>query len=226
MTEPGLDFQIIFRQLQDHFGPQQWWPAETPFEVIVGAILTQNTAWTNVEKAIANLKAAQALSPQALCRLALADLEALIRPAGFFRQKAVRLRNVSSVLVANYDGSVELFCTGPLDEARVRLLALPGIGPETADSILLYAAHRSSFVIDAYTRRIFSRLGILDGSEGYEAIRTRFMAELPADAALFNEYHALIVTLAKACCRKRQPLCPRCPLRAHCRFAAQGTEIH
>jgi endonuclease-3 related protein len=225
MTRSRSALFDIFTCLDKHFGPRQWWPAETPFEVIVGAILTQNTAWTNVEKAIANLKAAQALSPQALCRLAVADLEVLIRPAGFFRQKAVRLRQVTSVLVDNYAGSVDRLCAGPLDETRVRLLTLPGIGPETADSILLYAAHRPSFVVDAYTRRIFSRLGILDGSEGYDGIRSRFMSELPHDVALFNEYHALIVTLAKECCRKRRPRCPRCPQRALCRFAAQGTEI-
>jgi endonuclease-3 related protein len=190
--------------------------------VIIGAILTQNTAWTNVEKAIANLKAAKVLAPAALCRLASTELEQLIRPAGFFRQKAARLRQVTTVLVERYDGDVERFCGGPLDEARNRLLALSGIGPETADSILLYAAHRPSFVIDAYTRRIFARLGLLDGNARYDAIRARFMDELPRDVALFNKYHALIVTLAKVHCRKRQPACPTCPLVADCRFAAEN----
>lgn len=213
----------IFRSLESRFGAQQWWPAETPFEVITGAILTQNTAWTNVEKAIANLKAANALAPAALSRLSPTELEQLIRPAGFFRQKTARLRHVTTILVEHYGSDVEQLCGGPLDEARNRLLALPGIGPETADSILLYAAHRPSFVIDAYTRRIFARLGLLDGSESYDAIRARFMAELPPDVPLFNEYHALIVTLAKRHCRKRQPACSTCPLLASCRFAAQNT---
>lgn len=213
----------IFRALEIRFGAQQWWPAETPFEVIIGAILTQNTAWTNVEKAIANLKAANVLAPAALCRLSPTELEQLIRPAGFFRQKAARLRHVTTILVEHYGGDVERFCGGPLDEARNRLLALPGIGPETADSVLLYAAHRPSFVVDAYTRRIFARLGMLDGNESYEAIRARFMSELPRDVSLFNEYHALIVTLAKVHCRKRQPVCPSCPLVADCRFATENT---
>jgi len=218
------DFQAIFRQLEARFGLQQWWPAETPFEVIVGAILTQNTAWTNVERAIANLRTAGALTPEAVVALALADLETLIRPAGFFRQKASRLRHVTSILVDLYGGDVAMLCAGPLDETRHRLLALPGIGPETADSILLYAAHRPSFVVDAYTRRIFTRLGLLDGSEGYETIRTRFMNELPPDASLFNEYHALIVTLAKRHCRKRRPDCPACPLAAGCGFARENRQ--
>jgi endonuclease-3 related protein len=214
----------IFHSMENRFGPQQWWPAETPCEVVIGAILTQNTAWTNVEKAIANLRAAAALTPEAIATLALPDLEALIRPAGFFRQKATRLRQVATCLVDHYDSSVAALCAGPLDAARARLLALPGIGPETADSILLYAAHRPSFVVDAYTRRIFTRLGLLHGDESYETIRTRFMKELPPDVALFNEYHALIVTLAKVHCRKRQPDCLACPLAATCRFARENRQ--
>ncbi|TLM65598.1 MAG: endonuclease III domain-containing protein [Deltaproteobacteria bacterium] len=214
----------VFRRLEGRFGPQQWWPAETPFEVIIGAILTQNTAWTNVEQAIANLRAADVLTPAALVRRSPEELEQLIRPAGFFRQKAARLHHVATVLVDGYGGDVAALCAGPLDAARARLLALPGIGPETADSILLYAAHRPSFVVDAYTRRIFTRLGLLTGSERYEAIRDRFMAELPADVPLFNEYHALIVTLAKVCCRKRRPDCPACPLATDCRFARENRQ--
>lgn len=216
------DLLAIFRSLASRFGPQQWWPAETPFEVVVGAILTQNTAWTNVEKAIANLRAAGVLTPDAVAALTIPDLEALIRPAGFFRQKASRLRDVTTVLVDHCGGRVEELCAGPLDIARQRLLALPGIGPETADSILLYAAHRPSFVVDAYTRRIFTRLGILHGIESYEAIRARFMHELPPDVDLFNEYHALIVTLAKRHCRKRQQDCPTCPLAGVCVLAREN----
>lgn len=218
-ARPRLD--DIFRRLEKHFGPQRWWPAETPFEVLVGAILTQNTAWTNVEKAIANLRGAGALAPATLCRLAAADLETLIRPAGFFRQKALRLSQVSAVLVDRYAGDLDLLCAGPLEDARTRLLALPGIGPETADSILLYAARRPSFVVDAYTRRIFTRLGVLGGIESYDTIRTRFMNELPAETPLYNEYHALIVTLGKRCCRKQRPECPPCPLSPVCHFAGE-----
>lgn len=215
------DLSAIYRLLKDRFGPQRWWPAETPFEVIVGAVLTQNTAWTNVELAIANLREADGLVPERLSELSIAELEKLIRPAGFFRQKAARLQHISSVLIGHFGGSVDLFCAGSLEEARARLLALPGIGPETADSILLYAAHRPSFVIDAYTRRIFTRLGLLDGSAGYDVIRARFMNELPNEVPLFNEYHALIVTLAKRHCRKRRPECSTCPLMTICRFAGQ-----
>jgi endonuclease-3 related protein len=212
----------IFRSLESRFGAQQWWPAETPFEVVVGAILTQNTAWTNVERAIANLRTAGALTSATVATLAIAELEALIRPAGFFRQKALRLRHLSTVLNDHYGGCIDRLCAGPFDVARRRLLALPGVGPETADSILLYAAQRPSFVVDTYTRRIFTRLGLLDGSESYDAIRARFMNELPAEVPLFNEFHALIVTLAKVHCRKRQPACPTCPLVTDCRFAAES----
>lgn len=220
MNRADSSLSAVFHALAAHFGPLQWWPAESPFEVLVGAILTQNTAWRNVEKAIANLRGAGVLTPAQLADLTVAELEELIRPAGFFRQKAARLQHVSGVLAAEYDGNIDAFCAGPLDDVRRRLLALPGIGPETADSILLYAARRPSFVVDAYTRRVFARLGLLAGDERYEAIRARFMRELPEDVALYNEYHALIVTLAKSNCRKRQPLCPSCPLRPVCRFAA------
>lgn len=208
----------IFASLKHHFGDLHWWPADHPFEVVVGAILTQNTAWTNVEQAIANLKAARALSPAELLMLGRSDLETLIRPAGFFRQKTDYLLRFSSFLVEHCDGKVANLCQGTLDTARRRLLALKGIGPETADSILLYAAHRPSFVVDAYTRRIFARLGLLRGNESYASIRAMFMEILPPDAGLYNEYHALIVQLAKTLCRKHKPLCNRCPLVSDCPY--------
>ena len=210
----------IYRTLLDHYGPQQWWPAETPYEVLVGAILTQNTAWTNVEKAIANLRQADALTPEGILRLAEDKLQLLIRPAGFFRQKAARLQAVSRLLVQDYRGEIAQICAGDLAEARKRLLALHGVGPETADSILLYAASRPTFVVDAYTGRLFTRLGILSGHERYEAIRTLFMQNLPEDVQLYNEYHALIVVHCKDFCRKHNPDCPPCPLNDTCRFAS------
>jgi endonuclease-3 related protein len=222
MTAPALDLQRVFLLLKARFGPQRWWPAETPFEVVVGAILTQNTSWSNVERAIANLKVAGALAPAMICRLAINELEQLIRPTGFFRQKAVRLHHLAKILVDRYGGDVAQLCAGPLDQARGRLLALPGIGPETADAILLYAGQRPSFVVDAYTRRIFTRLGMLSSSEGYQSIRARFLIALPQDVPLFNEYHALIVTLAKGHCRKQRPECATCPLQQVCRFASQN----
>ena len=213
----------LYRTLLDHFGPLNWWPADSPFEVVIGAILTQNTAWTNVELAIANLKDAQALSPDKLSDFPIDRLEELIRPSGFFRQKATRLQSLSRHLVTEWQSNLNDFCSGPLDEARERLLARPGIGPETADSILLYAAYRPSFVVDAYTRRIFERVGILRGDETYAEVRQIFMQALPEDVALYNEYHALIVQLAKTCCRKRKPLCNGCPICKLCRFGIQAT---
>lgn len=213
---------IIQRHLHEHFGPRRWWPADSPFEVAVGAILTQNTAWTNVERAIQNLQQAQALSAEKLATLPLAQLEVLIRPAGFFRQKAVRLQNLARHLVDEWQNDLAAFCGGPLDEARTRLLALEGVGPETADSILLYAAGRLSFVVDAYTRRIFTRVGLLQGAEKYAEIRQLFMQNLPEDVQLYNEYHAQIVQLAKVYCRKNRTLCTECPIAGVCRYAKQA----
>lgn len=218
-----LPLLTLYRELLDHFGSLNWWPADSPFEVVIGAILTQNTTWTNVEKAIANLKNADTISIHSLAKIPVHQLEELIRPSGFFRQKAIRLQNFSIHLETEWQSSLCDFCSGPLDETRKRLLARPGIGPETADSILLYAACRPSFVVDAYTRRIFERIGALCGSETYSEVRQLFMQELPEDVALYNEYHALIVQLAKTCCRKSKPYCNECPLYKYCHFAAQTT---
>lgn len=213
---------LLYRELFDHFGTLDWWPADDPFEVVVGAILTQNTAWTNVEQAIDNLKKAEVLSARSLTEIPTHQLEGLIRPSGYFRQKAIRLQDLSRHLVMEWQGNLNAFCSGPLDETRSRLLARPGIGPETADSILLYAANRPSFVIDAYTRRIFVRIGILQGNEKYHEMRDIFMRDLPEDVELYKEYHAQIVQLAKTCCKKQQPLCSQCPLRKHCCYANRG----
>jgi endonuclease-3 related protein len=207
-----------YHLLLAHFGPQHWWPGETPFEVMVGAVLTQNTAWSNVERAIANLKAAGALSAPAILALADAELATLIRPAGYFNVKTRRLKALCAFLdqagVAAEPRA--LGDTGSLSELRHRLLAVHGVGEETADSILLYALELPSFVVDAYTRRIFTRLGLIAGDESYARIRQQFMARLPAKRALYNEYHALIVALGKDLCRPR-PRCDACPLRRRCR---------
>jgi endonuclease-3 related protein len=215
---PNSRLMQIFDRLAAHFGPLHWWPAQTPFEVVVGAILTQNTAWRNVEYAIANLRAAGVLSPAALRQLPRDELEALIRPAGFFRQKAERLQLCVEHLFTRHGGELAGMLAGPLASVRAELLCLKGIGPETADSILLYAGGHPSFVVDAYTRRLFTRLGLLHGDESYEAIRALFMRQLPAEVDLFNEYHALIVEECKVFCRKRRPLCPACPLLVDCPF--------
>lgn len=211
------DLMSIYRQLLAYYGPRNWWPAETPFEVAVGAILTQNTNWNNVEKAISNLKAAAALNCETICALPQQELEQLIRPSGFFRQKAERLQLFCRHLQTDYHSSLEKMLQQPLDSLREELLAQKGIGPETADSILLYAGHHPSFVVDAYTGRLFSRLGHLDGNEKYAAIRNFFMSRLAADSALYNEYHALIVIHCKEHCRKR-PSCKNCPLTTACKY--------
>jgi endonuclease-3 related protein len=197
------------------YGPQRWWPGETAVEVIVGAILTQSAAWTNVEKALSNLTAAGALSPEGLRALAEDQLAALIRPSGYFNDKARKLKAFVALLDERYGGDLDRMLASPVDELRAALLATHGIGPETADSILLYAAGQPVFVIDAYTRRTFSRLGFLPEGDSYHGWQRLFMRALPSDAPLFNEYHALIVRHGKEVCRKR-PLCARCPLAAVC----------
>ena len=201
----------IFRLLLDRHGPRHWWPAETPFEVCVGAILTQNTNWGNVEKAIVNLKREGLLSPEALHDIGRERLAQVIRPAGFFNVKSERLKGFVAWLGERFGGSLERMFAGDWRELRRELLAVHGIGPETCDSILLYAGQKPTFVVDAYTKRIFSRLGIIAPTASYEEVRAQFMDNLPPDVHLFNEYHALIVEHAKSCCRTK-PRCEGCHL--------------
>ena len=203
----------VYRRLFDAFGPQHWWPGETPFEVIVGAVLTQNTSWQNVERAIRNLREADLLDPHALYAVPVEELEELIRPAGYFRVKAVRLRSVLEFIVERYDGSLDaMFSTG-LPDLRRQLLEVHGIGPETADSILLYAGGLPSFVVDAYTHRIFARHGWIGFDADYHQIQDYVQGELPQEVPLYNEFHALLVRLGKDYCRKTNPKCAECPLR-------------
>ena len=209
------DLPDIYRTLLAHYGPQHWWPGETPFEVMVGAILTQNTAWTNVEKAIINLKAAKALSAKAIYAMPEAGLAGLIRPSGYFNIKAKRLKAFIAYFVEKYGGSVERMKKAPCGTLRDELFAVKGVGPETADSILLYALGCRTFVVDAYTKRIFSRHGFFPEDSPYEFVRRFFMERLPEDAALYNEYHALIVKLAKDLCTKKSAKCGVCPLFAN-----------
>lgn len=208
----------IFDLLLHHYGPRHWWPAETPFEVCVGAILTQNTNWGNVEKAIANLKRERLLSPEALRELPVERLAGVIRPAGFFNVKSDRLKEFVAWLFDRHGGSLERMFSGDWRELREELLTVRGIGRETCDSILLYAGGKPSFVVDAYTRRLFSALGLIPANAGYEEVRALFMKNLPADPALFNEYHALIVQHGKEHCRKK-PRCAGCGLHLLCRPA-------
>lgn len=205
----------IFELMAGYYGPLSWWPAESAFEVCIGAILTQNTAWTNVEKAIAELKAAAVLDPVTLHRISHAELAELIRASGFFNIKSKRIKAFVELLASRYSGSLERMFAGKWQALRTELLQVNGIGPETCDAILLYAGHKPSFVVDNYTRRLFQRLGMIEGDESYEEIRSLFMDNLAEDVAVFNEYHALIVEHCKQFCRKK-PLCKNCPLRGAC----------
>lgn len=201
----------IFYRLLGHFGPQKWWPANTSFEVIVGAILTQNTSWNNVERAIELLKDADLLSIDGIYKIDEKTLERLIKPSGFFRQKTRRLKDFVNHIVTEWNGSLENFLAQPMESLRSQLLRIKGIGPETADSIILYAAHQPSFVVDRYTHRILLRHGWVSTRYHYENLRNLFMLRLPHDIYLFQEYHALFVQLGKQYCGKT-PKCSGCPL--------------
>jgi endonuclease III related protein len=203
----------VYHRLYEAFGPQHWWPGETAFEMMVGAILTQNTSWQNVERAIDNLRRADLLEPHALYEVPVEELEELIQPAGYFRVKAQRLWSLLKFLVERYDGSLEAMFATSLPELRQQLLDVHGVGPETADSILLYAGKLPSFVVDTYTHREFSRHGWIGFDADYHEIQDSIQSELPQDVQLYNEFHALLVRLGKDYCRKSNPRCAECPLR-------------
>jgi endonuclease III related protein len=210
---PSGELLRYYEAMSGALGPMRWWPAQTPFEVIVGAILTQSTGWGNVERAIANLRAARVLTSSAMLRVRTLRLAALVRPSGYFRQKTKKLKAFVRFLQTGYGGSLDrMFQTPPL-ELREKLLSIHGIGPETADSILLYAGNHPVFVVDAYTHRIFGRHGITDGKPDYEKVRALIEASIPRQPELFNEFHALIVNTGKNWCRKSAPRCEECPLR-------------
>jgi len=203
---------VIYKTLYEAYGPQHWWPGDTPFEMMAGAVLTQNTAWTNVEKAIANLKKSRLLSLSRLHNAPGKRLASLIRPSGYFNIKARRLKSLTAFVVGRYRGSLKRMFADDPRTLREGLLGVNGIGPETADSILLYAANRPYFVVDAYTKRVFSRHGFIADGAGYHEAQRLFMNNLPADVRLYNEYHALIVRIGKERCKKSRPLCAGCPL--------------
>lgn len=206
--------QQVYRLLYQRHGPQHWWPANSPFEVMVGAILVQNTNWQNVERAIACLEGEIRLSPQQVLEIGEEHLAELIRPAGYFRVKAGRLRNFCSYLLDAGDlDSLQELSTPDL---RAGLLSVKGVGPETADDMLLYAFERPVFVVDAYTRRIFSRIGWIEGGEGYESLRLSVQRAMPAQVRMLNEFHALLVRHAKASCHKRIPACAACCIASIC----------
>jgi endonuclease-3 related protein len=218
---PAESLRQYYETLLTTFGPQGWWPARTRWEVICGAILTQNTTWQNAALAIGNLRKAKALSLRRMQQVSQPELEALIRPAGFFRQKARALRNVADWIDNAHGGSLSIVFAQDPEAARARLLALNGIGPETADAILLYAGGHPTFVADAYTRRILSRHGLIPASANYDETREFLHRHLPREEDLYNEFHALLVETAKRHCRKNEMNCDACPLGV---FVAKSAE--
>jgi endonuclease-3 related protein len=211
-TKTSPPFDKYYDSLLEALGPQHWWPARTPFEVIVGAILTQSTAWVNVERAIANLRQARLLSPQAMERIPLRRLARLVRPSGYFRQKAKKLKAFVGFLREEYGGSLARMFRTPTAELREELLAVHGIGRETADSILLYAGAHPIFVVDAYTKRILVRHGWVGPKAAYEEMHELVERNFPSDVARYNELHALLVQVGKNWCRPREARCRECPL--------------
>ena len=207
----GKRIREIHDLLLARFGPQYWWPGETPFEVMVGAVLTQNTNWGNVSLAITALRQAGLLSFAAMEQAPLETLAALIRPSGYYNQKAKRLKGLLAA-IRESNGDLESFLSLPTPELREQLLAIKGIGQETADSIILYAAGRPIFVVDAYTHRVLSRHSLVGEESDYREMQELFMDTLPADPQLFNEYHALLVRVGKEYCKKSTPRCEECPL--------------
>lgn len=214
----------IFDLLLAHYGPLDWWPADSPFEVCIGAILTQNTNWGNVEKAIANLKSQGLLSAEALRDVGVEKLSRVIRPAGYYNLKSGRLKDFIEWLFVKYGGNLDEMFSGEWRNLRLELLGVRGIGPETADSILLYAGHKPTFVVDAYTKRLCSRLALIKEDAPYEKVRAMFMDSLPHEVPLFNEYHALIVEQCKRHCRKK-PVAAGCPLLEICRCQVKSDSI-
>jgi endonuclease-3 related protein len=209
---PGNLLSRYYSALSGRFGPQQWWPARTRLEVILGAILTQNTAWHNATLALRNLRQSGLLSWQGLRRACLPGLEACVRPAGFYRQKARTIRGFVDWLSRQHAGSLHRLFSLPAQELRGQLLSLRGLGPETVDAILLYAAERPMFVADAYTRRVLARHGFVSAAADYHRTQEFLHAHLPRDASLFNEFHALLVEVGKKHCKPRSPHCVGCPL--------------
>ena len=201
----------IYKCLSEAYSPQHWWPADTPLEVMVGAVLTQNTSWQGVQKAIANLKHNGMLESSKLQAIPTVELAELIRPAGYFNLKATRLKNLMELVEGNYAGDLKAMAQVDTAQLRNELLAVNGVGPETADSILLYAFRKPIFVVDTYTYRVMSRHGLIEEEISYQALQDFFMQHLPLDVAMFNEYHALLVKVGKLNCR-RKPRCRGCPL--------------
>lgn len=204
--------KVFYKKLFKRYGPQGWWPGDSTLECVLGAVLTQNTSWTNAEKAISNLKKENIISIDKLSAVSTGVLASIIRPSGYYNQKAVRIKDFITFVVDMYEGDLEKMFREDTSGLRNKLLTIKGIGPETADTILLYAAHKPVFVIDAYTYRVLSRHGLVPEYTTYEEMQELFMDSLSEDREVFNEYHALLVRVGKEHCRKRSPLCEGCPL--------------
>lgn len=217
----------IYKLLKNHFGEVgSWWPKDGPFEVVVGAILTQQSTWTNVEKALKNLKDSNIFTPNDIFELPLEDLKQIIKPSGFFNQKAERLRKISEYLLYTYGGELELLFAKDKNIIRKELLELKGIGNETADSIILYAAEKTEFVVDSYTKRIYSRLKIVEENIKYEDLKEYIVNEIPENLLIYQEFHGLIVLLGKNICKKKNPNCNNCPLGSKCNFLINKKDIN
>jgi len=219
-----LELAELYKKLRENFGYLNWWPGDTKVEIVVGTILTQNTAWKNVEKAIKNLKERKMLSLERLASAKPKELEDAIRPSGFYKQKAKRLSNLFKYIKTNYS-TLERFFDKDKNELRNELLDLNGIGNETADSIVLYAAEKPTFVIDAYTRRIMHRVYGIDEGIEYNKLKEYFESRLRPDLELYKDFHAQFVELGKRFCKKK-PLCDECPIRDYCRYASKKIKIH
>ncbi len=212
----GRRLEPVFDALARHYGPQRWWPARHSFEMIAGALLVQNTAWTNAQRALDNLRAARALSIEGILRLDDLTLQELVRPSGYFRQKAAKLRSFAQHVRDAHGGELTALLGLPIDDLRLELLSIWGVGAETADSIILYAAHQPSFVVDGYTVRLLSRIGLIDDRTSRRLLRIWLMRAIAPDPRRYAEYHALVVRHGKALCQKT-PNCPDCPLLGMCR---------
>lgn len=221
--QPSPTLRRYYTTLLRHLGPQGWWPARTRLEVILGAILTQNTAWTNAARALQKLRGAGLLSLKALRGASLAEIEPCIRPAGFYRQKAAAVRSFLDWLDRTCHGSLHKALSRPPDGLREELLGLRGLGPETVDAILLYAGGKPYFVADAYTRRVLARHAMVSPRAGYTAVQEFMHRSLPPDPGMFNEFHALLVEVGKRYCRRNEALCGECPLKG---FLPPGARVN
>ena len=221
---PLIELEEFYVTLLGHYGDPMWWPADTPFEMCAGAILTQNTSWRNAERAIAGLKKLNLMTASAIAGTAPDELEQVIKPSGSYRQKARRLRLFSEFVLERYGGRVEHMREVRVDTLRKELLSIHGIGPETADSILLYACDKPVFVADAYSRRILGRLGIAPGETSYRALRSMVEGRLRADAPMYNRLHAVLVEFGKLQCRQ-EPLCSSCFVSSRCRYGLNRLKV-